>query len=142
MFGFLFKFIVLPILLLCFAATGITAYLVLTPIDQGNVKTRIWQACMVGSYAQTANNWGRRNARPVYSSVQCTCAGDTIVASMGAPVSAAGAEAVRGFIEDGLRSWVTGGNFRILRNSPRGQIADAFVNSASRLSRTCIGQNG
>ncbi len=139
MFGFLFKFVVLPILLICAAVTGIASYLVLTPIDQGNVKTRIWQACMLGSYAQTANNWGRRNARSVYSSAQCTCAGDTILASMGPTASAAGAEAVRGFIEDGLKSWVTGSNFRILRKSPRGQIADAFVNSTSRLSRSCTG---
>lgn len=137
MFGLLFKFILMPLLLLALAIAGALAYAVLTPIDEGNVKSRIWQACMLASGLQTANNWSRSNPRPVYSSDQCTCVGDTLVATMGPAAAATGAEAVRTFIEAGLRSWLSGGNFRDLQRAPAGQIAEVFVSASSRLARSC-----
>lgn len=137
MFSFLFKFIVLPVLLLAVLAAGAAAYLLLTPIDESSVNSRIWQGCMAGVAAQTANNVGRRTPRPVFSSAQCTCAADNLVTTLGAPVAAKGAESVRAFLEAGIRIWFSGGDYRDLQNSQTGRVGEAFMNHAARLSKVC-----
>ncbi len=137
MLRFLFKFIVLPVFVLLVAVTGVAAWLMLTPVDESNVSSRIWQACMVASGVQAVNNWGRRPPRPVYSSAQCECVSETVVRTMSAPVAAAGAEGVRGFIKDGLSAWLSGNTTAMRHPSKRDDMADAFVNSASRMTRVC-----
>jgi hypothetical protein len=142
MFRFLFKFIVLPILLLVVAVAGTAAYLLLTPVTESNVKTRIWQACMIGAAAQTFNNAGRRAPRPVYSSAQCGCVGDTLVQQLGAATATKGAESVRGFLEAGLRNWISGGDYRELQRQPDALIADVFVSNGRRITKACGNSGG
>lgn len=139
MFGFLFKFIVLPILLVLAIAGAALAFLLLTPVDEGNVKARVWQACMVSSGIKMVDNWGRRPPRPLYSSAQCTCSGDAIVQTLSPRVAAAGAESVRNLTVQGIRRWFTGGSYAALRNSPQHRIADAFVSTSTRIARVCAG---
>jgi hypothetical protein len=140
MLGFLFKFIVLPVILLVAGVAGIAAWLLLTPVDESNVSSRIWQACMVGSNIQALNNSRRTNPRPAYSSAQCECAAETVIKNMSAPVAAAGGESVRGFIKDGISAWLSGDTASLRRPSKRDQLADMFVNSASRMARVCVEQ--
>ena len=141
MFGFLFKFLVLPVILLLVAVAGIAAFLLLTPVSDNNVKSRLWQACMLTSALQSANNSGRSAATPVYSSAQCTCAGNSVVDTMGVNAAAKGADTARRFIVDGIRGWISGGNFRELKNAPEAQTAEQFVMAAKQLSRRCSDQH-
>jgi hypothetical protein len=137
MLRFLFKFILLPIFVLVAGAGCVAAWLVLTPVDESNVSSRIWQACMVGSGVQTVNNWGRKSLQPVYSSAQCECVAGTVIKNMSAPVAAAGAEGVRAFIKDGITAWLSGDSASLRRASKRDQLAEIFVDSASRMARVC-----
>lgn len=137
MFRFLFKFVVLPILLLVVLAMGAVAYLLLTPISENSVKERIWQACMIGAAARSVHDLGERTPRAVFSSAQCDCAAETLVSSMGAPAAARGAESVRALLETGARRWFSGGDYRELQRSQTGQAAEAFVMYASRTAQSC-----
>lgn len=137
MFHFLFKFILLPVLVILVAVTAAAAYLLLTSVDEDNVRSRIWQACLAASGIQAVNNMSRRPPRPVYSPAQCDCASDKVVMTLTPAVSVIGAEAVRSLLEDGVRSWLSGQKHDMRRTSQRNNLADAFVSTASRVSRPC-----
>ncbi|MGE3248121.1 MAG: hypothetical protein AB7J19_17510 [Beijerinckiaceae bacterium] len=94
---------------------------------------------MAASGARTVLGAGSSTHQRGFSSGQCTCIGETLVSQMGVSVAATGAEAVRGFLKEGVQSWMAGGNYRSVQNSPRGQMAEAFVATATRLARPCLG---
>lgn len=138
LFRLILKFILLPLFLLLAATAAIAAWLLFTPIDETNVKSRIWQSCMIASGARAVLGAGRSPPLRGFSPAQCSCVGDTLVARMGAPVAATGAEAVRGFLQDGLQTWMARGSYSRVKNSPQAQIAEAFVRTSTQLASSCV----
>jgi hypothetical protein len=142
MFSFVIKFIVLPVLIIVVVAIGVASYLLLTPITESNVKSRIWNACMLSSGLKVVDNWQRASPRQVNTPAQCDCVSNTVLSTMTLSVAVTGSEAVRSFMEDGARTWFFGNN-RSAQGQPqpqRYQIADAFIRSATRISRPCSEQ--
>lgn len=139
MIKLLLKLLVLPPLMLGFATAAYAGWMLLTPVTEDNVSSRMWQACMVSSGAQHAVNWGRSAPRAVFTPQQCSCASSEVIKQFGMENAVKLSETTRVHIRDGFYGWVKGEKYKPLRDSFEGQSTSAFIRTTKSVSKVCGG---